>query len=75
MSGSTDVEGMISIWHLVGLILTLYGAIITGCGLYYAMTGVPQTVAGSSNPSLWWGIIILVSGIIFIVAGKNKKKA
>lgn len=75
MSGSTEVEGMISIWHLVGLILTLYGVIITGCGAYYAMTGVPQTVSGGSNPSLWWGLIILISGILFIVFGRNKPQS
>ena len=75
MSDNTTPDEMISIWHLVGLILTLYGVIITGCGLYYAMYGVPtNTISGESNPSLWWGILILVSGVIFIVLGKNKKE-
>lgn len=66
-------EQMLNIWVLVGFILTVYGVIITGCGLYYNWFGLPTTVMGETNPSLWWGGIILVSGIILISAGRKSK--
>lgn len=74
MSENSESQEMISIWNLVGIILTIYGFIITGCGIYYAIEGIPNTVSGESNPSLWWGIIILVCGIIFTISGRNKSK-
>ncbi len=67
-------EGMINIWSLVGYILVVYGVIITGCGIYYKINGTPETVMGSLNPSLWWGMIILASGIIFTFIGKKGQK-
>ncbi|MBC7473557.1 MAG: hypothetical protein H7263_04645 [Candidatus Sericytochromatia bacterium] len=67
-------EEMLSIWNLVGIILVVYGLIITGCGVYYAINGIPKIISNESNPSLWWGIIILISGIIFTIFGRNKKK-
>lgn len=65
-------DEMFSIWALVGAILLVYGIIITGCGVYYMINGLPPTVAGESNPSLWWGAIILVAGIIFTIIGRKK---
>lgn len=65
-----EQEKMVSIWVLVGMILCLFGSIITGCGLYYASTGVQNTVMNETNPSLWWGSIILVSGIILLISDR-----
>jgi hypothetical protein len=65
-------EKMISIWMWVGIVLLIYGVIITGCGIYYAATGLPPAKAPAlegSNPSLWWGIIMLVFGAIFAFIG------
>lgn len=65
-------EKLLNIWVLVGSILILYGAIITGCGVYYAYNGTPNTVLGETNPSLWWGIVMFGSGILLLSAGKKK---
>jgi len=65
----------ISIWSWVGFVLLMYGLIITGCGLYYAMTELPKTVMGESNPSLWWGAIMLVGGVAFTIIGHYANKA
>ena len=61
----------VSIWTWVGLILTVYGIIITGTGIYFAATELPQTVLGHTNPNLWWGIFMLVSGFVFILIGRR----
>lgn len=76
MSDHTETNDIVSIWYLVGLVLALYGFIVTGCGIYYSVYGLPtNTLSGESNPSLWWGLLILISGIIFIIFGKNKKES
>jgi len=61
---------MISIWFWVGLVLGVYGLIITGTGIYYIFE--PAALAGKigGNPNLWWGIIMTVAGAIFLVLGK-----
>jgi hypothetical protein len=61
----------ISIWTWVGLVLFVYGLIITACGVYYAATELPKTVLGNLNPSLWWGAIMTLSGVIFLLIGRK----
>ena len=66
---------MFSIWFWVGLVLGIYGLIITGAGVYYIFNPETKTVLGQYNPSLWWGIIMLVASFIFLAItgfGKNK---
>jgi hypothetical protein len=61
------------IWYFVGMLLTAIGVIIVGAGIYYIF--VPpdhQTVLGETNPNLWWGSVILVSGILFLLVNRNK---
>jgi hypothetical protein len=54
------------IWFFVGLILSVYGLIILLSGLIYGPTG---TVLAQLRPALWWGGVILASGIIFVLIG------
>ncbi len=65
-------EKALSIWTWVGIILCIYGIIITSMGVYYHFAGHPQTVLAETNPSLWWGAIILFGGILLWVVGKKK---
>ena len=68
-------ENNLSIWILVGFILSTYGLIITSCGIYYLKNGAQiNIIHGDLNPSLWWGLIMLVSGILFIIFGRDNKK-
>ena len=70
-----EQENNLSIWLLVGCMLSTYGLIITSCGIYYLKNGAqPNIINGDLNPSLWWGLVMLVSGILFIVFGRNKNK-
>ena len=59
---------MLPIWFWVGLMLFVVGLIITGTGIYYLSHPVP-TVMGHTNPALWWGALMDVSGIIFLAIG------
>lgn len=54
-------ENMLSIWFFVSVVLGVFGVIILGMGLYYAVAGVPEgPVLTETNPSLWWGIVMVV---------------
>ncbi|MBN2355469.1 hypothetical protein JXO59_05110 [candidate division KSB1 bacterium] len=58
---------MISIWFFVGLMLLIIGVIITAMGIYYLVHPETHTAMAHLNPSLWWGVIILVAGTLFLV--------
>lgn len=58
-----------SIWFFVGLILTIYGLIVTGMGLF----GRPaETVLAHLRPAIWWGAIMVVFGVVFLVVGRRR---
>lgn len=62
---------MMSIWFMVGMILVLYGLLITGCGIYYAIH--PEAVStqlAELNPSLWWGASMFGLGAVFMIFGR-----
>jgi len=61
------------IWYFVGLLLSAMGAIITISGLY-SLSNPPeqQKVLSHLHPDLWWGIIMMVGGLIFLLANRKK---
>ena len=61
-----ESKKMISIWTWVGLVLTIYGLIIVGCGLYYLVEPDTKTAMAAIHPSLWWGAIMVVAGGVFL---------
>lgn len=60
-------DKMLSIWFFVGLMLTVMGLIITAMGVYYIFNPETTTAMAHLNPSLWWGLIMLISGLLFFV--------
>lgn len=66
---------MISVWSWVGVILTVYGVMISGMGLYYAFSPQPGTVLSHLNPNLWWGGVILGAGLLFSMTGRSREGA
>jgi hypothetical protein len=58
---------MLSIWYFVGVLLTLLGVIITGMGVYYIINPETATAMAHLNPSLWWGLVMLFSGLLFLI--------
>ena len=73
MNASETTPQMLSIWFLVGLILTIYGVILVGCGVYYSIhpEAIAQFVLGYRNPSLWWGGVMAALGTLFLVFGRR----
>jgi hypothetical protein len=64
---------MKSIWYFVGLLLTVMGAIITVSALY-ALANPPATekILSHMHPDLWWGLFMLVFGIVFALLNRRK---
>lgn len=58
---------MYSIWFFVGVMLTILGLIITAMGIYYIFEPETHTRLAHLNPSLWWGCVILIAGLAFLL--------
>lgn len=57
----------ISIWFFVGTILTVYGVLIMGAGIYDLVAGIErQTVLANLHAGIWWGALLLVLGLAWI---------
>ena len=57
---------MISIWFFIGLLLTIYGVLILGSGLY-ELAHPPEriVVLGELRAGIWWGGLLLLVGLIY----------
>ena len=61
-------SGILSIWFFIGLLLTVYGILITA-------TGALELVSPPANPpvlanlhaSLWWGMVLLIIGLFYFL--------
>jgi divalent metal cation (Fe/Co/Zn/Cd) transporter len=64
---------MKTIWYFVGLLLVIMGAVITISGIY-SLINPPeqQKVLSELHPDLWWGIVMIVAGFIFLLTNWKK---
>jgi len=61
------------IWYFVGLILIIMGAIICISGLMNLVSPAGHvSILHEMHPSIWWGGIMVVVGIIYLIYNKNK---
>jgi hypothetical protein len=62
----TSEKGGISIWFFIGSLLTFYGLVILGYGLY-ALSKPPErtTVLNHLHAEIWWGGFLLLIGVIY----------
>jgi hypothetical protein len=56
----------ISIWFFIGVLLTVYGVLILGYGLWELATGqVANVVLANLHAPVWWGALMLVLGLFY----------
>lgn len=61
-------EHSLSIWFLIGLQLTIYGALITGAGIYqYFNPPAHPLVLAELHSGIWWGALMGVMGVFYLV--------
>jgi FtsH-binding integral membrane protein len=65
---------MKSIWFFVGLTLSIMGVLVTIAGILdYISPPERHTTLGSVHPSLWWGVLMVAAGILFLLTEKRRK--
>ena len=55
----------ISIWFFIGVLLTAYGVLIFGYGLYELSTGT--MAVQNFHASVWWGAMMLLVGLFYCI--------
>lgn len=56
----------LSIWFFIGVMLTIYGVMIGGYGVYELISHTTPPVAlANLHAPLWWGGLMLVAGLFY----------
>ena len=64
MEGSREIP----IWFFIGVLLTIYGVMIFGYGLWEMLTGnLAPVVLANLHAPVWWGALMLVLGVFYLV--------
>jgi hypothetical protein len=59
-------SGHISIWFFIGVLLTVYGAMIFGYGLFELATGqTANVILANLHAPVWWGAMMLLLGLFY----------
>ncbi len=59
---------VVPIWFFIGLLLTVYGIIILGSGLYSLVQPAERTVVlANLHADVWWGALMLVLGLFYTI--------
>jgi hypothetical protein len=57
----------VSIWFFIGVLLTIYGVLITGAGIY-GLSHPPAVRLAGLHAGLWWGVLLLAIGAAYTYA-------
>ena len=70
---SEKTEGLKTIWYFVGTVLTVMGGLVLLAGIIDAFSSASaKTVLGDLYPGIWWGGLMVATGLIFIIKNKGK---
>jgi hypothetical protein len=63
---------MKSIWYFVGLMLVIVGGLVLVAGIldFFSPPATP-TVLGGFHPAIWWSMIMLVVGAVFLFTNRD----
>jgi hypothetical protein len=68
-------RGLISIWFFIGVLLTAYGVIILGNGIYELFSPPEhQVVLANLHAGVWWGILLLLIGLFYTIRFLPRKQ-
>ncbi len=63
---------IIPVWFFVGVLLLIYGILILATGIY-EFHNPPPTVLANLHPALWWGVLLIILGGLFVYIHMPKK--
>jgi hypothetical protein len=70
-----DRKHFIPIWFFIGLLLSVYGILILGSGVYELVSppaaviqaGIERNIMANLHAAIWWGALLLVLGLVYVV--------
>jgi divalent metal cation (Fe/Co/Zn/Cd) transporter len=63
-----ETREQIPIWFFIGVLLLIYGVLITATGLYHLVSPPEHHVELSYlHADVWWGALIAVLGAFYVV--------
>ncbi len=67
--------GRLTIWFFIGILLSAYGVLITGAGIYGYYYPAPDShvVLAELHMGIWWGALLFIIGMIYVVRFYPKK--
>lgn len=69
-----ESKEMKPIWYFVGLMLSAMGAVVLIAGVAnYLSPPSRQTVLSQLHPELWWGIVMIVAGLLLFFSNRQSK--
>ena len=57
---------MIPVWFFVGILLLIYGLVIFISGIYWYIN-TADIIAGHLHAGIWWGSLMIILGIYFVI--------
>jgi hypothetical protein len=68
---------MISIWFFIGVSLAVNGALIMAAGIYQVVNPPvdPGVVLFNLHANVWWGAVLLVSGLVYCIRFAPRRQA
>ena len=57
----------IPIWFFIGVLLTAYGVMVLGYGLYELSAGVAHVELANLHTPIWWGAVLALLGALYVV--------
>jgi len=55
----------------IGGLFTVLGAMLAGYGLFGSGGGGSSELSSSANVNLWWGLVMLVFGIVLLLLARR----
>ena len=64
----------VPIWFFIGILLTVYGVLILGSGIYGLFRPPQREVALSYlHADIWWGALLFVLGLVYVLKFRPSK--
>ena len=62
-----------TIWYMVGIVLTIMGGLVLLAGIIDVFSSTAATTElADIYPGIWWGAIMVITGLIFLFSNKGK---
>jgi hypothetical protein len=72
IDGKPEGPKMLPVWYFIGWILLIYGILIAVTGIF-ELSNPPHTVLSSLHPAIWWGGLMFVFGLGYVITYGPRK--